>query len=277
MTQPSLSMQIKNLEEELGEVLLDRSKKPVVPTQVGALVIEKAREALLAYNNVKECVAELKGSISGRLRLGVIPTIAPYLLPRFVHTFGEKYPNVELEIREMITPDIIRAMDSDELDAALLAGGTCPDRITEQELFDDRFYAYVSPENPLSARTNLRIEDIYSKDLILLAEGHCLRDQIIEICGTGRLHELPYTLQSGSLETVMRIVDTTSMMTIIPEMALPYIPESLRGRVKTLARGAASRKIVVGVRRTYAKEMLITALRDTIMECVGKKSGPQRG
>ncbi|MBR5829994.1 MAG: LysR family transcriptional regulator [Tidjanibacter sp.] len=276
VTQPSLSMQIKNLEEELGEVLLDRSKKPVVPTQVGALVIEKAREALLAYNNVKECVAELKGSVSGKLRLGVIPTIAPYLLPRFVHTFGERYPNVELEIREMITPDIIRAMDSDELDAALLAGGTCPDRITEQELFDDRFYAYVSPENPLSARTNLRIEDIYGKDLILLSEGHCLRDQIIEICGTGRLHELPYTLQSGSLETVMRIVDTTSMMTIIPEMALPYIPEALQGRVKTLAKGAASRKIVVGVRRTYAKEMLITALRDTIMECVGKKSLSER-
>lgn len=275
VTQPSLSMQIKNLEEELGVVLLDRSKKPVVPTQVGMLVIERAREALLAYNNVKECVSELKGSISGKLRLGVIPTIAPYLLPRFVHTFGEKYPAVELEIREMITPDIIKAMDCDELDAAILAGGTCPDRITEQELFDDRFYVYVSPENPLSARANLRIEDIYSKDLILLAEGHCLRDQVIELCGVNRLRELPYTLQSGSLETVMRIVDTTSMLTIIPEMALPYIPEANRNRVKSLAKGAASRKIVVGVRRTYAKETIITALRDTIMECVKKKSAPK--
>lgn len=271
VTQPSLSMQIKNLEEELGVVLLDRSKKPVVPTQVGMLVIEKAKEALLAYNNVRECVAELKGSVSGRLRLGVIPTIAPYLLPRFIHTFGERYPKVELEIREMTTPEIVRAIDSDEIDAALLAGGTCPDRITEQELFDDRFYAYVSPENPLSARTNLRIEDIYSKDLILLAEGHCLRDQVIELCGAGRLNELPYTLKSGSLETVMRIVDNTDMLTIIPEMALPYIPEHLKSRVKTLARGAASRKIVVGVRRTYAKETIVAALREVIMECVGKK------
>ena len=272
VTQPSLSMQIKNLEDELGEILLDRSKKPVVPTQVGALVIEKAKEALLAYNNVKECVAELKGSVAGKLRLGVIPTIAPYLLPRFVHTFGERYPGVELEIREMITPEIIRAMDSDELDAALLAGGTCPDRITEQELFDDRFYAYVSPENPLSARTNLRIEDIYGKDLILLSEGHCLRDQIIELCGTNRLGELPYTFQSGSLETIMRIVDTTSMLTIIPEMALPYIPDSHKSRVKTLARGAASRKVVMGVRRTYAKETIVAALREVIVECYKKKS-----
>lgn len=275
VTQPSLSMQIKNLEDELGEILLDRSKKPVVPTQVGALVIEKAKEALLAYNNVKECVAELKGSVAGKLRLGVIPTIAPYLLPRFVHTFGERYPGVELEIREMITPEIIRAMDSDELDAALLAGGTCPDRITEQELFDDRFYAYVSPENPLSARTNLRIEDIYGKDLILLSEGHCLRDQIIELCGTNRLGELPYTFQSGSLETIMRIVDTTSMLTIIPEMALPYIPDSHKSRVKTLARGAASRKVVMGVRRTYAKETIVAALREVIVECYKKKSTPK--
>ena len=272
VTQPSLSMQIKNLEEELGVVLLDRSKKPVVPTQVGMLVIEKAKEALLAYNNVRECVAELKGSVSGRLRLGVIPTIAPYLLPRFIHTFGERYPKVELEIGEMTTPEIVRAMDSDEIDAALLAGGTCPDRITEQELFDDRFYAYVSPENSLAARTNLRIEDIYSKDLILLAEGHCLRDQVIELCGASRLSELPYTLKSGSLETVMRIVDNTDMLTIIPEMALPYIPDHLKSRVKTLARGAASRKIVVGVRRTYAKETIVAALREVIMESVGKKS-----
>ena len=272
VTQPSLSMQIKNLEEELGVVLLDRSKKPVVPTQVGMLVIEKAKEALLAYNNVRECVAELKGSVSGRLRLGVIPTIAPYLLPRFIHTFGQRYPKVELEIREMTTPEIVRAMDSDEIDAALLAGGTCPDRITEQELFDDRFYAYVSPENSLAARTNLRIEDIYSKDLILLAEGHCLRDQVIELCGASRLSELPYTLKRGSLETVMRIVDNTDMLTIIPEMALPYIPDHLKSRVKTLARGAASRKIVVGVRRTYAKETIVAALREVIMESVGKKS-----
>lgn len=271
VTQPSLSMQIKNLEEELGVVLLDRSKKPVVTTQVGAMVVEKAREALLAYNNVKECVAELKGSIAGKLRLGVIPTIAPYLLPRFVHSFGEKYPKVELEIKEMITPDIIRAMDNDELDAAIMAGGTCPERITEMELFDDRFYAYVSPENPLSVRTNLRIEDISTKELLLLTEGHCLRDQVVELCGTVRSSELSYAFQSGSLETLMRIVDTTSLLTVVPEMALPYIPKENLPRVRMLAKGAASRKVVVAVRRTYAKETIVGALKEAIMECEAKK------
>ena len=278
VTQPSLSMQIKNLEEELGVVLLDRSKKPVVPTQVGAIVVEKAREALLAYNNIKECVAELKGSVAGRIRLGVIPTIAPYLLPRFVHQFSEKYPRVELEIREMITADIVRAMDNDEIDAAIVAGGTCPERINELELFDDRFYAYVSPENHLSARTNLRIEDISPRELILLSEGHCLRDQVVELCGADHSEGLSYSFQSGSLETIMRLVDNTSMLTIVPEMTLPYIPTENKSRVKTLARGAASRKIVIAVRRTYAKETIINALRESIIESMTTpKALPGRG
>ncbi|MBR4851529.1 MAG: hydrogen peroxide-inducible genes activator [Tidjanibacter sp.] len=275
VTQPSLSMQIKNLEDELGVVLLDRSKKPVVPTQVGAIVIEKAKEALLAYNNIKESVAELKGSVAGKIRLGVIPTIAPYLLPRVVQSFADKYPKVELEIREMTTPEIIKAMDKDELDAAILAGGTCPERITEHELFDDRFYAYVSPDNPLFARTNLRIEDITGRDLLLLAEGHCLRDQVLELCSVSKNQENTYTFQSGSLETLMRIVEATDKITVIPEMAIPYLHEGVKDRVKMLARGAASRKIVIGVRRTYAKESIVGALRDTILEEEKKKTSPK--
>ena len=275
VTQPSLSMQIKNLEDELGVVLLDRSKKPVVPTQVGAIVIEKAKEALLAYNNIKESVAELKGSVAGKIRLGVIPTIAPYLLPRVVQSFADKYPKVELEIREMTTPEIIKAMDKDELDAAILAGGTCPERITEHELFDDRFYAYVSPDNPLFARTNLRIEDITGRDLLLLAEGHCLRDQVLELCSVSKNQESTYTFQSGSLETLMRIVEATDKITVIPEMAIPYLHEGVKDRVKMLARGAASRKIVIGVRRTYAKESIVGALRDTILEEEMKKTSPK--
>ena len=275
VTQPSLSMQIKNLEDELGVVLLDRSKKPVVPTQMGAIVIEKAKEALLAYNNIKESVAELKGSVAGKIRLGVIPTIAPYLLPRVVQSFADKYPKVELEIREMTTPEIIKAMDKDELDAAILAGGTCPERITEHELFDDRFYAYVSPDNPLCARTNLRIEDITGRDLLLLAEGHCLRDQVLELCSVSKNQESTYTFQSGSLETLMRIVEATDKITVIPEMAIPYLHEGVKDRVKMLARGAASRKIVIGVRRTYAKESIVGALRDTILEEEKKKNSPK--
>ena len=179
VTQPSLSMQVKALEEELGVVLLDRSKKPVIPTEAGEVVLDRARETLRAYNNIRESVAELKGETSGKLRLGVIPTIAPYLLHKFIPDFVRDYPKVELEISEMVTSDIVEALKRDRIDAALVASGTCGDGILEQELFNDRFFAYVSPENPLYERQNIRIEDIDLKDLVILSAGNCMRDQII--------------------------------------------------------------------------------------------------
>lgn len=268
VTQPSLSMQVKALEEELGVVLLDRSKKPVIPTEAGEVVLARAREALKAYNYIRESVAELKGETAGKLRLGVIPTIAPYLLHKFLPTFVRDYPKVELEISEMVTGDIVEALRRDRLDAALVAGGTCGDGITEQELFSDRFFAYVSPNNPLYERSNIRIEDIDLKELVILSVGNCMRDQVIELCQAKRSVPSHYSFESGSLDTLMRIVDCTSCLTIIPEMAVEYIPVDRRDRLKTLAKGATSRKIAVAVRRTYVKNSIIKALTDTILACV---------
>mgnify|MGYP001518964472 FL=1 len=265
VTQPSLSMQIKALEDELGVVLLDRSKKPVIPTDAGNVVIAQAQETLRAYNYIRESVAELKGETSGKLRLGVIPTIAPYLLHKFIPDFVKEFPRVELEIREMITADIIEALKHDNIDAAIVASGTCGDGIVEHDLFSDRFYAYVSPENPLFERTNIRIEDIDLKDLILLSRGNCMRDQIIELCQARRSVPSHYYFESGSLDTLMRIVDCTACLTIIPEMALEYIPAERRAQVKTLAKGATSRRIAIVVRRTYVKNSIISALESTIM------------
>jgi len=204
VTQPSLSMQIKSLEEELGVVLLDRSKKPVIATEAGEVVLERARETLRAYDNIRESVAELKGEIAGRLRLGVIPTVAPYLLHKFLPGFVHDYPHVELEVKELMTRDIVDAMKHDRIDAALVAGGTCGDGIQEQELFDDRFFIYVSPDNPLYERSNVRIEDIDLRDLILLSDGNCMRDQVIELCQAKRGVPSHYYFESGSLDTLMR-------------------------------------------------------------------------
>ena len=265
VTQPSLSMQIKNLEEELGVVLLDRTKKPVIPTEVGDIVIRNAREAVKAYNYVKESVNELKGQISGTLRLGVIPTIAPYLLHKFIPDFINRYPKVDLEIREMETGDICRNLEKDMLDVAIVASGTTSEGIMEFELFNDRFYAYVSPTNDLYQRSNIRIEDIDMRQLILLSEGHCLRDQVLELCQARSRNHNRYNFESGSLDTLMHIVDCTNCMTILPEMATEYIPESHRSQLKPLAKGAVSRKIALAVRRTYVKHSIITALRDCIM------------
>ena len=268
VTQPSLSMQVKSLEEELGVVLLDRSKKPVVPTEAGEVVLEQARETLRAFNYIREAVHELKGETAGKLRLGVIPTIAPYLMHRFMPTFVKEFPKVELEISEMKTADIVEALKKDRLDAALVAGGTCGEGIQEHDLFNDRFWLYVSPEYPLFERSNIRIEDIDLKDLVILSAGICMRDQIIELCQAKRQMPSHFSFESGSLETLMRIVDCTQSLTIIPEMAVDFIPENRRDRVKQLAKGATSRKISVAVRRSYVKGSIIKALNETILKCV---------
>lgn len=270
VTQPSLSMQVKSLEEELGVVLLDRSKKPVVPTEAGEVVLEQVRETLRSFNYIREAVHELKGETAGKLRLGVIPTIAPYLMHRFMPTFVKEYPKVELEISEMKTADIVEALKRDQLDAALVAGGTCGEGIQEYDLFNDRFWLYVSPENPLFERSNVRIEDIDLKDLVILSAGNCMRDQIIELCQAKRQMPSHFSFESGSLETLMRIVDCTQALTIIPEMAIDFIPENRRDRVKQLAKGATSRKISVAVRRTYVKGSIIKALNETILKCVSQ-------
>ena len=266
VTQPSLSMQVKNLEEELGVIVLDRSKKPVLPTDAGLAVIRQAKEAVQAFAMVREVVSDLQNEISGTLRLGVIPTIAPYLLHRFIPDFVRKCPKVELQIREKMTGDIIRALDRDMLDAAIMAGGTSPEGIREEELFNDRFFAYVSTDHPLCQRSNIRIEDIDVRHLLLLSEGNCLRDQVIELCQAQKNIARQYSFESGSLETLMRIVDNTpNLITIIPEMVADYIDEKHRPQVKTLAKGAASRKITIAVRRTYVKRSLIDALKESVM------------
>ncbi len=267
MTQPSLSMQIKALEEELGVVLLDRTRKPVIPTEAGEVVLEQARQTMMAYQNIKESVAELKGETTGKLRLGVIPTISPYLLHKFIPTFVSRYPKVELEICDMVTADIIDALKRDRIDAALVAGGTCGEGIIEHDLFDDRFFAYVSPENSLYKKSDIKIDEINIKDLVLLSSGNCMRDQVLELCMAKLGAPSHYSFVSGSIDTLIRIVDCTHCVTIIPEMALEYIPGDKRSRIKTLANSMTSRKISIAVRRTYVKNSIIKALTETILSC----------
>lgn len=271
VTQPSLSMQIKNLEEELGIVLLDRTRKPVVPTNAGEAVLRQARETVKAFEAIREIVANLKNDVSGTLRLGIIPTIAPYLLHRLIPDFTKKYPKVDLMIREMKSRDIIHALRHDMLDAAIMSGGTIPDDIQEADLFNDRFFVYVSPDHPLRQRNNIRIEDIDPRRMLLLSEGNCLRDQILELCLPRKNTTRQYAFDCNSIETLMRIVDSTpNSFTVVPEMVSNFIDDPHRSQLKILAKGAVSRKISIAVRRTYAKQSLITALKESILSVTNK-------
>ncbi len=253
-------------------ILLDRSRKPVAMTEAGSIIVEQARKTLTAYDNIHESVSTLRGEKTGRLRLGVIPTISPYILHKFIPTFVKRYPKVELETRDMVTADIIEALARDQIDAAIVAGGTCGEGVDEYNLFDDTFYAYVSPNHPLFDHKNIAIKEIDMQDLVILSSGNCMRDQVMELCqakqATPSSH---YTFISGSIDSLVRLVDCTPNLTIIPQISLDYIPRRHHTRIKTLEKGNASRKISVVVRKTYVKSSIIKALNETILECCTPK------
>ena len=269
VTQPSLSMQISNLEDELGVILLDRSSKPIVPTEAGRVVLEQAREAVSAFYGTKEKVNDLKGVVSGRLRLGVIPTVSPYLMPWFIPEFLKRYPKVELEIRDMFTADLIEALNRDTIDIAILSGGIDM-KIRETPLFDDKLYVYVSPKNHLYHQDSILIQEIDVRQLLILSEGNCLRNQILTLCKARKKIKLAYNFANCSLETLMNTVDATAMLTIIPGMAIEYIPEEKRKQIKPFGKVNAHRKITMAVGRTYVKDSLVRAVRESVLAAAGR-------
>ena len=267
VTQPSLSMQINNLEEELGVILLDRNSKPIVPTETGVLVLEQAKEAVAAFYSTKEKVSGLKGELSGKLRLGIIPTISPYLLPKFFPKFIKRCPKVELEIRDMFTADIIDFLSRDLIDVAILAGGD-PIRIKEINLFDDKLYFYVSPKSEWYHHTHVAIDEVDIKHVAMLSEGNCMRNQVLKsLCLNKKAFKSQYNFVNCSLDTLMHFVDINdSAITIIPSMAIDYIPKERLGQIKPFAKANAHRKITMSVGRTYVKELIVKAVKDSLME-----------
>ncbi len=264
VTQPSLSMQIGHLEDELGVVLFDRSSKPVAPTEAGQVFLQQARKAVSAFYGTKEKVNEMKGDISGRLRLGVIPTVSPYLMPWFITEFIKRYPNVELDIRDMFTADLIEALNRDTIDVGILSGGIDM-KIRETPLFDDKLYLYVSPKNKLFAKESVLIREIDVRQLLILSEGNCLRNQILTLCKARKKIKLAYNFANCSLETLMHTVDATAMLTIIPGMAIEYIPEQKRNQIKPFGQVDAKRSITMAVGRTYARDSLVQAVRESVL------------
>jgi len=265
VTQPSLSIQIQNLEDELGVILLDRSQKPIVPTEVGEIVLEQVKEAVAAFYSTKEKVNNLKWDIAGKLHLGVIPTISSFLMPKFVPEFIKRCPNVELDIRDMFTADIIDALSRDMIDIAILSGGYQM-KIKETKLFEDKLYAYVSPKNKLYGQSKINIEDIDMTELLILSEGNCLRNQTLKLCkATKEKIKSPYNFANSSLETLMHVVDATSGLTIIPGMAIGYIPENKHKQIKSFANTNAHRKISMVVSRTFVRESLVNAVKESLI------------
>jgi LysR family hydrogen peroxide-inducible transcriptional activator len=267
VTQPSLSTQIGHLEQELGMTLLERSSKPIVTTEAGRVVSEQAKKAVAAFYGTKEKLNGLKDNISGNLRLGIIPTVAPYLAPWFIREFHKRCPEMKLEICEMFTSDLVEGLNRETIDIAILSGGI-DGKPKETVLFNDKLYAYVAPANKLYGRDSVLIKEIEAEELLLLSRKNCLREQVLEIFEAHQKTKWPYKFTDCSLETLMHTVDASSALTIIPGMAIEYIPEEKRKQVKPLRGINAHRKITMAVRRNYVKESLVSAVRESVMAAV---------
>lgn len=271
VTPGALSIQITSLENELGVTLLDRSKKPIVPTEAGKAFLEQAKKALVEFHKAREKIDNIKGNISGYLRIGVITTVSPYLMPIFIPRFIKKCPDIKLRIHEMYLDDIIQALAFDNIDIAILTGGESDIRIFETDLFDDKFYMYVSPENELYGRKEIMLEDIDIEKLLILDEGHwmrrqCPRNHTLRLCEAREAVDPQFDFVNGSLESLMYTVDRTSCATVVPGMAIRYIPEEKRDRIIPLGGTDAKRKITMAIARTYIRESLVALVKETVME-----------
>lgn len=270
VTQPTLSMQIKKMEDDLGVILFDRSRQPVVPTDIGTRLIAQARTVLAAAARLPEIIAEDKKEVSGSLRIGIIPTLAPYLLPVFIGDYIRKYPAVKIEVEEMVSEEIIRSLKQDNLDVGIFVTPYRDDKIIERPVFYEEMVVYASPGHPLLKKNDLNVSDVATPDIWMLGDGHCFRDQVINLCEMKNFQHrnLPFEFESNSLETLMKIVDKEGGFTLIPELALLYMPEEQKRQVRHFRENIPLREVSVIYSRHYIKHRLIELLTGEIRSVV---------
>lgn len=270
VTQPTLSMQIKKLEDYLNVVIFDRSKQPVVTTDVGKLIVEQARIVLREGKKLEEIATGYHQNISGRLKIGIIPTIAPYLLPQFLGAFMKKHPGIKLSIRELVTQEIILQLKKDELDVGILATPLHDEAIHEDPVFYEEIKVYTQYGHPLSKKNRVSPKEIQRKDLWMLSEGNCFRDQVINLChhDSRTQHYDGLLYESGSLETLKKMVEAEGGFTLLPEMAVLELSTRQLGQVVTFETPIPMREVSLVYVRNAAKRDLIDLLKKSIMESV---------
>lgn len=265
VTQPTLSMQIKKLEEELGLIIFDRSRQPVVPTLAGEAIIKQARTVLNEALKITELVRQLQGQIAGELKVGIIPTLSPYLLPRFAGNFLKKYPEVTLQITEMLTGQIIEALKKDMIDAGILVTPIRNQEINCIPLFYEKFVLYAAAGENITNLPYITDNQLDKTRFWLLASGHCFRSQALNICNAQRLRQQdPLQFESGSLETLIRLVDTEGGATLIPELAALDMPEHRQKQLIQFGKEPMYREVSLVYSRHFAKEHLLKVLEKEI-------------
>jgi len=268
VTQPTLSVQIKKLEEELGVVLFDRSKKPVITTEIGLQIIEQARVVTTELKSIHSIIEYNQNFSSGELRLGVIPTISPYLLPLFALEFANKFPDINFTIKELKTEEIIYDLHNGNLDLGLLVSSDKYADFIETPLYHEPFVAYVCESHPLSQHKEIQYQDLDLDSMWLLKEGHCFRNQVINICGESINKENKNSIQfeSGSLETIRRIVEQQHGYTLLPKLATLDLNAQQNKLVREFQHPQPTRKVSLIRSRRFMRRNIVESLKQVILD-----------
>ena len=268
VTQPTLSMQVRKAEEQLGVMIFDRTRQPVVATDVGVPLLQQARAILREAGRLEEIVQAHRGTLGGELRLGIIPTLAPYLLPRFVGDFHRRYPSVALQLHEMATAEMVSHLATDQLDAGLAVTPLLEAGLREQPLFYEPLWLYGEAEGGLPT-ADVTLSELKGRRLWLLAEGHCFRNQVLNLCSPERSPE-GFQYESGSLETLVRLVDVEGGSTLLPELATADLRTSQRRRLRPIE-SRPVREVSLVYSRHFVKERLLRALAEVVRAAVPER------
>jgi len=275
VSQPTLSMQLQKLEEELGAPLFDRSKHPILPTEMGVKMLAQFRIIIENTNRIDEILLEDRGEVSGEFRLAIIPSLAPYLLPLFVSRFIEAYPKVSLIVDELVTEQILQKLKKDELDAGLLVTPTLTEGIQETPLFYEPIWLYVSDGHPLQKAKEVKANEIEASDVWLMEEGHCFRGQVLQLCKKRRTdnpEKKPLRFAGGNLDVLRELVESGMGLTLLPDLAVRKLTSlQQRRRVKPFSSPVPVREVSLVQSRLFTKRRVFDALVKTIQANVPKE------
>ncbi len=270
VTQPTLSMQLQKLEDELQVIIFDRSKSPIVPTEEGKLIIEQAGRIIHEQKRLFALVEETKEDLTGELKLGVIPTLSPYIIPMFIQNFVKKYPKINIQIEEAKTEDIIEMLKKDELDAGLLATPLHEKSISERVLYYEPFYLFVTSKHPFYKKDKIKEEELDINEIWLLNKGNCFRDQVLNICTQHREKGLsnPIYFESGNFETLKNMVLKGLGYTILPHMAVKQLSPNHRKLVRPFKAPIPTREISLVHSKDCLKKKIIDALEEELLSAI---------
>jgi LysR family transcriptional regulator, hydrogen peroxide-inducible genes activator len=269
VTQPTLSMQIKKMETDLGITIFDRTKQPIVVTDIGRVIVDQARQVLSESKKIEELIQLSKNTLTGELKIGIIPSLAPYLLPRFLGNFARKYPGIKISVREYLTHEITEYLQNEKIDVGLLVTPLDFPGFNETPLFYEKILLYCNKNHPLAKLNDVKSNQLGHENLWLLSQGHCFRNQVVNLCKMkDQTNTLPFEYESASIETLIKFVDQEGGFTLIPELALHDFTDAKKALAKRIKDVNPVREVSLVTSRVFVKQRILEVLQKEILHAI---------